>query len=277
VEDLAARVAVITGGGSGIGRALVLACAGAGMHCVVADVDTDAASRVATEATDTGVRALAVACDVADRSSVDALAAATLAEFGGAHLLVNNAGVLILGRVRDMIVEDWQWIFSVNVMGVAHGIHAFLPQLLARAEAGEGAHVVNVASVAGFGGGGVYGASKAAVLTISESLRDELAESGVGVTAVMPGNVNSRILGAQRNRPATFGRHAPEPFGNEVTNFGVDPEFVAERVLDAVRRNEPYAFAMPPDFLTGFARRFDERFTALRAAVNEGAVGPEVV
>ncbi|MCZ6785120.1 MAG: SDR family NAD(P)-dependent oxidoreductase, partial [Proteobacteria bacterium] len=178
MEKLTGKVAVVTGGGSGIGEALARAFAGEGMHVVVADIEGEAAERVAREVRGTGARALAVRTDVADAESVRALADAVYAEFGAAHVLCNNAGVLLMGSAVGASVGDWQWVLSVNLMGVVHGVDAFLPRM--RAQQGE-AHIVNTSSVAALGGGGPYGASKAAVLAFSEALHRELADEGIGV------------------------------------------------------------------------------------------------
>ena len=164
-------------------------------------------------------RSLAVHTDVSDPESVQLLADRAYAEFGAIHVLCNNAGVLLMVPVSDLIVDDWRWVFSVNVMGVVNGVHAFLPRMLA---SGEPAHIVNTSSVAGVVGGGPYGASKSAVLAISEGLREELAPLGIGVSVLCPASISSRINSSQRNRPPSFGRKAPEPFAH-VVDFGIDP------------------------------------------------------
>jgi NAD(P)-dependent dehydrogenase (short-subunit alcohol dehydrogenase family) len=271
VEDLEGRTAVVTGGGSGIGRALVLALAEEGTNVVVADIEADAAAAVAGEAAELGVQALAITTDVADRDSVTALADASFDRFGGVHILCNNAGVLVMGPITDMIVEDWEWILSVNVMGVVYGIHAFLPPMLAQGEPG---HILNTASVAAFGGEGIYGTSKAAVLAISQSLHSELEPAGIGVTALCPGTISSQILGAQRNRPARFGRLADEPFGR-ITDYGLDPIHVGRRAVAAIRANELYAFAFPEGDERRMRPRYQARFDDILAAVDRGPIAQE--
>ena len=271
MQDLDGRTAVVTGGGSGIGRALVLALAEAGMQVVVADIEAASAQVVAGEATKYGRDAIAIATDVADRASVQALADASFERFGAVHVLCNNAGVFVMGPVTDMIVEDWEWILSVNVMGVVHGIHAFLPRMLAQGAPG---HILNTASVASFGGGGIYGMSKSAVLSISETLHAELEPAGIGVTALCPGNVSSHILGAQRNRPERYGRLADEPFGR-ISDYGLDPIPVGRRAVEAIRANELYAFAFPAGWERRMRPNMQARFDDIIAATDRGALEEE--
>jgi NAD(P)-dependent dehydrogenase (short-subunit alcohol dehydrogenase family) len=152
-------VAVVTGGGSGIGRAMALTFAGEGMHVAVADVEEDAAEQVAEAARSRGVRALGVRTDVSDRSSVEKLAQYTFSELGVPHLLCNNAGVVTFKPVLELGAADWEWVMGVNFWGVVHGVQAFLPRMVQRS--GE-AHVVNTSSVGGLvpspgpNGSGVY-------------------------------------------------------------------------------------------------------------------------
>src|SRR5262249_23199258 len=126
MDDLAGRTAVVTGGGSGIGRAIALELASAGMNVVIADIEPVPARDVATEVEALGTRALAVPTDVSDFAAVDALADAAYAEFGAVHVVCNNAGVLIFGDLQDLKIEDWNWLLGVNVFGVLNGIYAFL-------------------------------------------------------------------------------------------------------------------------------------------------------
>jgi NAD(P)-dependent dehydrogenase (short-subunit alcohol dehydrogenase family) len=271
MEDLAGKVAVVTGGGSGIGRAIVHALAAEGMQVVVADIESDAAGRVADEVVDSGGVARPHVTDVSDQREVERLADAVYQRFGRVDVLCNNAGVFVMGPIEQMIVEDWSWIVSVNIMGVVHGIHAFLPRML---EQVGPAHIVNTSSVAGLGGGGgsaVYSMSKCAVLSITESLHAELADRGIGVTALCPGNISSQILGAQRNRPASFGRHADEPFGRLV-DYGQDPEPVGRRVVRAIKANELYAFAFPEGWGERMLPGLERRHGALVDALGRGTV-----
>ncbi len=273
MEQLAGRVAVVTGGGSGIGREIALELARAGMHVVLADIELDAAERVADEVRALGPRALAVHTDVADLASVEAMADAAYGAFGAVDVLCNNAGVLIFGSAQDLKVDDWRWVLDVNVFGVLHGVYTFLPRMLER---GEPAHIVNTASIASLAGRGVYGVSKAAILNITETLHADLAGTNVGVTALMPGMLNTRIVAAQRNRPAAYGAKADEPFGSEPVSFGVDAKYCGVRVREAILANELYAFAGVPEGTDEALRTGAvERAAALVAALDAGIVGED--
>src|SRR5579859_5082689 len=208
MQELHGRIAVVTGGGSGIGRALAHAFAGEGMHVIVADIEPDAAETVASElrSRSQDVRALAVHTDVGDPASLQALAARAEHEFGHVNVLCNNAGVYLAGSLAEATREQWAWLLAVNLFGVIEGVRAFLP-LLRRAGAGE-AQIVNTASGAGLSaapGIGVYTTTKYAVVGFSESLRRDLAPEGIGVSVLCPGGVNTRIFDAARNRQAQFG------------------------------------------------------------------------
>jgi len=270
MDDLAGRTAVVTGGGSGIGRAIALELASAGMNVVIADIEPVPARDVATEVEALGRRALAVPTDVSDFAAVDALADAAYAEFGAVHVVCNNAGVLIFGDLQDLKIEDWNWLLGVNVFGVLNGIYAFLPRMLA---AGEPGHIVNTASIAALSGDGIYGVSKSAILNITETLRRDLEDTPIGVTALCPGMLNTKIVAAQRNRPATMGDKAHEPFGSEPVTFGLDPAHCGRRVREAILADELYAFAgIPKGHEEGLKNGLVPRAETLRDAVDRGVV-----
>jgi len=248
-RDLHGRVAVVTGGGSGIGRGMALAFADEGMHVVVADIEADAAQKVASEVGERGVRALALHADVSQRSSMEQVAERTYAEFGAAHLLCNNAGVYISGALQTRTYADWQWVLSVNLHGVIHGIQAFVPRLVAQ---GGDAHIVNTASIVGLmfaPSSGIYGATKQAVVGLSESLAIDLASHGIGVSVLCPGGVRTRIMESTRNRPDELAETRPDPVTDklaaEAIDSGLDPLDVGRIVLDSVRRKEHYIIPQP--------------------------------
>ena len=208
MENLSGKVALVTGAGSGIGRGIALACADEGMHVILADVQEGTAQAVAAEVEAREVQALPVDLDVTDTVGYEWLAEQVYAEFGELNLLVNNAGVLTGGVVSEATQADWDWTFSVNMYGIVNGVQAFLPRM--RAQDSE-AHIVNTVSMAGLRLNeviplGVYSASKHAAFAYSESLRDELAAEGIGVSALCPGGVDTLIGEAGRNRPDQFGR-----------------------------------------------------------------------
>lgn len=267
MKALAGKVAVVTGGGSGIGAALVRAFANEGMSVVVADIEAPRAEAVAAEAEAVGVPTLASRTDVSDRDAVFALADLAYQRFGEVHVLCNNAGVLLMGPLTNQRADDWRWIFSVNLMGVVYGVEAFLPRM--QAQGGEG-HIVNTASVAALGAGGVYGASKAAVLSLSESLHEELADTEIGVSVLCPSYVNSHILGAQRNRPSDFGAPAEEPFGRMEVTTGLQPSTVADATLRAIRSRALYVFTYPERGRKRLEGAFEERSQEIRTAIALG-------
>jgi NAD(P)-dependent dehydrogenase (short-subunit alcohol dehydrogenase family) len=269
MEKLSGKVAVVTGGGSGIGEALVCAFAAEGMHVVVADIEGDAAERVARSARESGVGAISVRTDVADPDSVHALADTVYAEFGAAHVLCNNAGVLLMGSAIGASLGDWQWVLSVNLMGVVHGVDAFLPRM--RAQQGD-AHIINTSSVAALAGGGPYGASKAAVLAFSEALHKELADEGIGVSVLCPSYINSKIVAAQRNRPEGFGPEAEEPFGRLEVTTGLGPEAVARDAILAIRSQSLYVFTLPESMRPGLEPVAAERARKIQEAIAAGVV-----
>ncbi len=249
MEELHGRVAVVTGGGGGIGKAMALAFAREGMNVVVGEVDMDAAAKAVASVEAHGVRALAVENDVSDRDSVQALADAAWREFGGVHVLCNNAGVVTFKFAQDMTEDDWDWVLGVDLYGVINGIQAFLPRMVA---AGEGGHIVNTASIAGLVPAATpgivsYTTAKYGVVGLSEALALDLAGHNIGVSVVCPGGVRSRIVEAGRNRPEEYG--GPETGamlpGEGVPQEIIEPDDLAARVVRAVRRNELYVLSHP--------------------------------
>jgi NAD(P)-dependent dehydrogenase (short-subunit alcohol dehydrogenase family) len=186
MDDLRGRVAVVTGAAGGIGLALAEQLAAEGMRVVMSDVDPE---RLTAAAATVGGEVEAVTADVSSPEDVDALAKRTIARFGPVDVLCNNAGVTRPGPAWELGLEEWEWLLSVNVLGVVHGIRAFVPAMLARGEPG---HVVNTASIGGllpYAGIAAYTASKYAVVGLSESLLLDLQEAGapIGVSVLCPG------------------------------------------------------------------------------------------
>lgn len=174
--------AVITGAGSGLGAAVCDVLAARGARIVAADVNLAAATATAERC---GSRVHAVQCDVADLAAVERLAAETDRLLGGVDLLVNNAGVAVAGRVGEVPIADWKWVVDVNMWGVIHGCHVFVPKLRAQ----KHGHILNVASAAGIIAMpmmGPYNMTKAAVVALSETLYAELADDGIGVSVLCP-------------------------------------------------------------------------------------------
>lgn len=225
--------AVVTGAGSGIGRAFAEELDARGGAVVCADVDLAAAEETAAALCAGGGRARAVRCDVAQLSEVETLAKEAEAFFGAeTNLVVNNAGVGVGGAlVEEIPMEDWRWIVGVNFWGVVHGCRVFAPQLR-RAGAGG---IVNVASAASFGAAprmGAYNATKAAVLSLSETLHAELSGSGVHVAVLCPTFVRTNII-----RESRIAETVRERAQTLMDRRGVDAREVARKTLDALDRN----------------------------------------
>jgi NAD(P)-dependent dehydrogenase (short-subunit alcohol dehydrogenase family) len=265
VDSFKGKVAVVTGGGSGIGRALALAFAREGARVVLADVDEAAMEGVAGEARTLGVDAVAVRTDVSDLGSVQSLADRAWQAFGGVHILCNNAGVALWGGLERATHRDWQWALGVNLWGVIHGVETFVPRMIA---AGEPGHVVNTASMAGLiasQGLGVYNTTKYAVVGLSETLVKDLKPYRIGVTVLCPMGVQTRIRDSERSRPAAL-RNERGVSGGEVALIGrsLAPERVAEMVLDAVRRDELYVITHD-EGLEPLRRRFERMQRSMAA------------
>lgn len=238
------RTAVITGGASGIGLAMAKRFAQAGANVVIGDIEEPPALDAVHELEAAGTAAMAVRTDVSDKVSMQALHDAAVERFGAVDVVCLNAGVGGGGLMGEVTTETWEWVLGVNLWGVIHGISVFLPAMEARNEG----HLVLTASVAGllsYPRMGPYNASKHAVATIGETLHHELAEkeSGVGVTVLCPGLVNTNILDSERNRPEQLGLPAlAEPEHDDETRkiveavyeMALDPGVVAELVHDAV-------------------------------------------
>ena len=227
-------VAVVTGAGRGIGAATALALAARGATVVCADVDGEAAEKVAAECREHGGVGEAAAVDVADRTAVFALADRVEREVGPTGILVNNAGVGMSGRFTDMSLDDWTWIRAINLDGVVNGCAGFGPRMLERSVG----HVVNLSSGLGYTPTATepaYVTTKAAVLALSQCLRADWARSGVGVTAICPGVINTPIVDHTRY----LGQADPKRRARVAKAFrrGHRPELVAGAIVGAIERD----------------------------------------
>ena len=246
MKEFSGKVAVVTGGASGIGLALARRFARDGMKLVLADVEAEPLEAAAKALEGEGAEVLAQRCDVSDAEAMDALAAAALDRFGAVHVVCNNAGVGAGGPMWELTTEDWEFAIRPNLWGVIHGIRVFAKHLV---DQNEG-HIVNTASMAGLvsvPGMGPYNVTKHAVVTLSETLFHELeaAQSQVGVSVLCPGHVNTRIWESERNRPeelAATGNDVRAPEMRETHEMYRDiladampPDEVAGLVADAIR------------------------------------------
>ena len=267
------KTAVITGAGSGMGEAIAHRMGAAGMSVVIADIDPDAGNRVCCDLQDLGIPALAIDTDVASQDSLNRLADAAWSAFGSVDLLCNNAGVVPAGRFRpvwDYPLEDWQWAMDVNLMGVVHGVRAFVPRMLAQKTEG---HIVTTASVAGLvsgSGSPVYSVAKHAAVRVTEALYASLCEMGapIGVTLLCPGLVNTNIYRSERNRPvdlvpaAGISEESPElqAVADKLYVNAKSPQAVAEQLFEAICENRFYVLT---------SDQFDETVRARSAALLE--------
>lgn len=236
-SNLRGRTVLVTGAGSGIGRELALLAARRGANLVVCDVDEPGLAEVESAVRDRGPGVLARQVDVASREQMRDFAEAVHAEAGPVDLLINNAGVGLGAGFLDTELEDWDWILGVNVLGVVHGCHFFVPRMVER---GAGGHVVNLSSMAGFFATpslSAYSATKFAVLGFSEALREELRPHGIGVTAICPGLINTPITRTARARGSLADPAARERAVALYARRGYGPDRVARNILRAVERD----------------------------------------
>jgi len=282
VEDLAGRVAVVTGAASGIGCSLACRFGARGMRVVVADVEEGPLGEAAANVRAAGGEALAVPTDVSDGAAVEALARAALDAFGKVHVVCNNAGVFVGGTTWETSVAEYAWVLDVNVWGVIHGIRTFVPILLAQGEPG---HVVNTASMAALTSGpyaGPYAMTKHAVLALSETLHHELRMAGapVGVSVLCPEAIRTGIATSERNRPAVAAAAASETAARAVvldalkttTAAGLAPDVMADRVEAAIRDDRFYVLGEDD-----WRRCCDVRLEDIRLGRNPTLTVPEVL
>ena len=273
MRDFAGKTAFVTGGAAGIGLALGRAFAQSGMKVMLADIEADALQAAVKSLQEISPDISGTICDVADAASVERAAQAAFDAFGKVHVVCNNAGVAAGGGIDHISLDNWRWVIDVNLMGVLHGIKSFLPHIRAH---GEGGHIVNTASMAGMQGGlglSPYGASKFAVVSMSEGLNLQLKPHGIGVSVLCPSYVRTRIGESGRNRPERYGQSQPlDPASPaaamvaaiaENIQAGLDPAFVAARVLAAIREDQLYVFTHQ-----GMRAEVEGRFAAILAAMD---------
>jgi NAD(P)-dependent dehydrogenase (short-subunit alcohol dehydrogenase family) len=273
MRELAGKTAFVTGGAAGIGLALGRAFAQAGMKVMLADIEADVLRAAVKSMQEISPHVRGTICDVADAGSVERAAQASFDAFGKVHVVCNNAGVAAGGGIDHISLDNWRWVIDVNLMGVLHGIKSFLPHVRAH---GEGGHIVNTASMAGMQsdlGFSPYGASKFAVVSMSEGLSLRLKPHGIGVSVLCPSYVRTRIGESGRNRPERYGQSQPldpaAPAGAMVAEIarqieaGLDPATVATRVLTAIREDQLYVFTHP-----GMRAEVEARFAAILAAMD---------
>jgi NADP-dependent 3-hydroxy acid dehydrogenase YdfG len=256
MQDLNNKVAVITGAGSGFGREFAILAHQKGCKLVLADVQTDALNATAAQLEKLGAQVIAQVTDVAKAADVERLAASAVSKFGAIDLAFNNAGVGSGGLVWENSLKDWEWVMGVNLMGVVHGIHYMTPIMLKQ---NRRAHIVNTASVAGLLSAqlmGVYNVSKHAVVTLSETLFNDLrtVNANIGVSVLCPAFVPTGISQSHRNRPAdlrdqtkpTASQLAAQAASDKAVSSGrMTAQEVAVMVFEAIANDQFYIFTHP--------------------------------
>ena len=251
MQDFDGKVAVVTGGASGIGLGMATRFAAEGMKLVLADIEEEVLEQAASDLRENGAEVLTVQTDCGDAASMDNLAAESLAHYGSVHVVCNNAGVGARGTMWKLGVNDWEFVLRVNLWGVIHGVRVFAPHLV---EQDEG-HIVNTGSMAGLvsvSGTGPYNVSKHGVVTLSETLYGELQDAGsnVGVSVLCPGIIRTNLRNSERNRPehlrdmdaeAVRSRTENTPgFSDTVRLQALSPEWAAECVFEGIKANRFY-------------------------------------
>jgi NAD(P)-dependent dehydrogenase (short-subunit alcohol dehydrogenase family) len=264
MEEVEGKTAFVTGGASGIGLGMTTAFVGAGMNVVIADLRRDHIKSALDDFSGKPVHAIEL--DVTDREGFAHAADEAERVFGQVHVLCNNAGMGILGPVTLARYDDWDWGLGVLLGGVVNGVQTFVPRLL---EHGEGGHIVNTSSMAGVlpvPNAAIYITAKAALIGLSEALRSELAEHGIGVSAFCPGPVQTNIREGGRTRPERFSESGYVELERELEErpnspLWMDPLECGERVLQGIRRDDLYIFTHRE-----FREGVDERFRAMLAS-----------
>ena len=274
MQNFKEKVAVITGAASGIGFAIAERCVQENMRVVMADIEETALRQAESRLRAAGGTVVAVRTDVSHFEDLEALAKHTLEAFGAVHLLINNAGVGAGSSVWESSIADWEWVIGVNLMGVIHGLRAFVPIMLVQNSEG---HIVNTASVAGllnYHPSAPYQVSKHAVVALSENLYFSLAyrQSKLKVSVLCPGWVNTKILESERNRPEGLLNPPPsQPLDPAIQAYieqmvgemrkavetGMKPGQVANLVFDAIR-NEQFYIVTHPEFNPMIKRRMED-------------------
>ncbi len=276
MKELRGKVAFVTGGASGIGLGIVKAFVGAGMSVAIADLRQDHLDGALAHFAERDLRGRVhgIMVDVSDRDAMARAADETEKRFGKVHVLVNNAGVGIEGPLRRATYDDWDFGLGVNLGGVVNGLQTFLPRIRAH---GEGGHVVNTASLAGLvwmpSFMAIYATSKAAVITLTECLRDDLAPDRIGVSVLCPGPIRTNIHEAGQNRPSRFKKtsgfaEAEAALAKrEPSPLWMDPDVVGERVVRGIQNDELYLITHG-EWRDAFTQRMNAILAAMPTEVN---------
>jgi NAD(P)-dependent dehydrogenase (short-subunit alcohol dehydrogenase family) len=264
MENLAGKVAVITGGASGIGFATAKALADKGVKIVIADIEAKALEQAVKTLSLEGAKVEGVVCDVASLAAVQQLADAAFSKMGAVHIVFNNAGVAVGGPIAAMKHSDWEWIIKVDLWGPIHGVEVFLPRLIDQRQGGQMLFTASFAGLVPNEGLGPYCVAKYGVVALAEVLRREMRQHDIGVSVLCPMRVETNIGSSERNRAADFGgaEASPGVQAQSADNLNLagrvlQVDEVAAKVVDAIRANRLYI--LPHDESREFLRRRFER------------------
>jgi NAD(P)-dependent dehydrogenase (short-subunit alcohol dehydrogenase family) len=267
MDTISGKVAVVTGGASGIGFATAKALAAKGAKLVIADIEASALNNAVAELSSSGAKAEGVVCDVADLASVQNLARQAFSKMGAVHILFNNAGVALNGNLVNMKHPDWEWILKVDLWGPIHGVEAFLPRMIEQKQGGQILFTSSIAGLVPTEGLGVYSVAKYGVVALAEILRREVRQHNIGVSVLCPLRVDTNIGTSERNRTADFGGAAASPrpqlqASSNIVMAGevMKPEDVATVVVEAILANRLYI--LPHDDSRELIRRRFQRIDA---------------
>jgi NAD(P)-dependent dehydrogenase (short-subunit alcohol dehydrogenase family) len=274
MKDFIGRTAVVTGAASGMGLAFCHRFAAEGMNIVLADIESEPLAMAEAAIRAKGAKAVALRTNVMSADAVQKLADVAFSTFGNVHILCNNAGIAagaggttLRMRAWESSLEDWQWTLGVNLMGVVHGLNAFVPRML---ENGDEGHIVNTSSLAGLmSSGSPYNVSKFGVECLTEGLYKDFKQMGAKLSAsvLCPGLISTNILDSDRNRPPELGksdhsgRAETQQFAQVFTaalKAGIPPEEVAETVLQAIKDDQFYIIPAQPGFMDRVKVRLDD-------------------
>jgi NAD(P)-dependent dehydrogenase (short-subunit alcohol dehydrogenase family) len=252
MREFTGKTAFVSGAASGIGFALAKSLALAGASVMLCDIEEEALATAVRELGTIGPPVDGVLCDVADHDDYQRAAERTFERFGVVHILFNNAGVSRAGAIEKIAEHDWNWVVGVNLMGIVHGIQAFVPRMKASSDE---CHIVNTSSMAGVvprALSGPYATTKSGIIGLTDVLADELEGTNIGVSVLCPSWVRTKMPHNGRNRPERFG--GPFDLASDTDNaernarylaaaeLGLDPMEVAAMVLDAIRERRRFIF-----------------------------------
>ena len=285
MQNLEGKVAFVTGGASGIGLGMCRAFLETGMKVVIADVRQDALDRTVETLKADNSAVLPIRLDVTDRNAWAGAAEKSERSFGGVDILCNNAGITIDGPMQQGTYDDWDYCLGINLGGVINGIMTFMPRLIDR---GTGGHIVNTSSMGGLiagAGSGIYSTSKYAVVGLTEELRSDLAQYGIGVSVFCPGPTKTDLFASSVEvRPDSLPETGYEPrtvpaadempadISAAIYAIAMDPLDVGRRVLEGIKRNDMYILTHPE-----FSSIVQARCEAILGSMSREPVSPERV